>query len=120
VLHKVEGHFIAGYQDGGDQPFKELSIVPGAYDDALSFVADKPEVKARFERVADLVEGFETPFGLELLATVHWVATREGAETPDKARTLIHQWNDRKKAFTDRQIGIAFDTLRSKGWLEAA
>jgi O-acetyl-ADP-ribose deacetylase (regulator of RNase III) len=120
VLNKVEGHFVSGYQDGGDQPFKELTIVPGAYEDATRFLADMPDVQDRFERVAKLVEGFETPFGLELLATVHWVVDREAAHGPDEAVTRIHNWNDRKKAFTPRQIGLAYDVLQSKGWLAAA
>ena len=34
VLNAVEGHFVAGYQDGGDQPDKELTIVPGAIAEA--------------------------------------------------------------------------------------
>lgn len=120
VLHRIEGHFVSGYQDGGDQPFKELTIVPGSFDDAQRFVADRPEMQERFERVADLVEGFETPYGLELLATVHWVATQESADTPEKALERIHGWNERKRTFTQRQVGIAFDTLKSKGWLAAA
>lgn len=120
VLHAVEGHFICGYRDGGDQPFKELAIVPGAFEEAQHFVAERSEVQERFERVAKLVEGFETPYGLELLATVHWVITREGAANPEEALSQIHTWNERKKAFTARQIGLAFETLKSKGWLEAA
>lgn len=120
VLNKVEGHFVSGYQDGGDQPFKELTIVPGAYEDATRFLVDMPDVQDRFERVAKLVEGFETPYGLELLATVHWVVDREAARGPDEAVTRIHNWNDRKKAFTPRQIGLAYDVLQSKGWLAAA
>jgi O-acetyl-ADP-ribose deacetylase (regulator of RNase III) len=120
VLNKVEGHFVSGYQDGGDQPFKELTIVPGAYEDATRFLANMPDVQDRFERVAELVQGFETPYGLELLATVHWVVDREAARGPDEAVTRIHNWNDRKKAFTPRQIGLAYDVLQSKGWLAAA
>lgn len=120
VLHRIEGHFVSGYQDGGDQPFKELAIVPGAYEDAQSFVSDRPEMQERFERVADLVDGFETPFGLELLATVHWVVAHQGARSSEDALTRIHAWNDRKKAFTQRQVAIAYDTLRNKGWLAAA
>jgi O-acetyl-ADP-ribose deacetylase (regulator of RNase III) len=119
VLNKVEGHFVSGYQDGGDQPFKELTIVPGAYEDATRFLADMPDVQDRFERVAKLVEGFETPYGLELLATVHWVVDREAARGPDDAVTLIHSWNERKKAFTPRQIDLAYNVLQAKGWLVA-
>ncbi len=119
VLHRIEGHFVAGYQDGGDQPDKELIIVPGAVEEAEMALSHEPQTHQNFGRVADLVDGFETPYGLELLATVHWVATREGAGTPNEAIARIHNWNDRKKAFTQRQVAIAFDTLKSKGWLKA-
>lgn len=120
VLNRIEGHFISGYQDGGDQPYKELSIVPGAYDDAKNFVASRSDMQERIEKVADLVDGFETPYGLELLATVHWVVTHENADTPSRALERIHAWNERKRTFTERQVAIAFDTLKSKGWLAAA
>lgn len=120
VLNTIEGHFVAGYQDGGDQPDKELSIVPGAIAEAEAALAHEPHTHDQFNRVADLVDGFETPYGLELLATVHWVATREGAATPDAALARIHDWNERKRAFTERQVAIAFDTLKAKGWLAAA
>jgi O-acetyl-ADP-ribose deacetylase (regulator of RNase III) len=120
VLHKVEGHFVAGYSDGGDAPDKQLTVVPGATEDAEAFLADDTETRGRFDHVADLVEGFETPFGLELLATVHWLAKHEGATSADVAVTKVHGWSDRKKAFTPRQIGLAYDVLQSKGWLAAA
>ena len=120
VLHKLEGHFVAGYSDGGDAPDKQLTVVPGATEDAEAFLADDTETRGRFDHVADLVEGFETPFGLELLATVHWLAKHEGATSAEVAVTKVHGWSDRKKAFTPRQIGLAYDVLQSKGWLAAA
>lgn len=120
VLNKVEGHFVAGYQDGGDQPDKELTIVPGAIPEAEAALEHEAATHVHFNKVANLVDGFETPFGLELLATVHWVVTREGADTAEKALAGVRAWNERKKVFTERQVAIAFDTLKSKGWLAAA
>ena len=120
VLNAVEGHLISGYHDGGDAPGKELELVPQAVEEAEAFLADKPATLDRFDRVAKLVEGFETPFGLELLATVHWAATHEGAADADDAAKHIYAWNDRKKQFSPRQIGIGFETLKSGGWLAAA
>ena len=70
---------MSGYADGGDAPDKQLELVPGAVRDAEAFLTEQASTRARFDRVGELVEGFETPFGLELLATVHWVATREKA-----------------------------------------
>ena len=85
LLMSVEGHLTFGYTDGIDDPEKQLELVPGAVADANQFLAGHPNAQRRFERVADLVKGFETPFGLELLSTVHWVSTQEGATTSDKA-----------------------------------
>lgn len=120
VLNAVEGHLISGYRDGGDQPDKPLELVPGAREDAKALLSDKGDIITRFEKVGELVEGFETPFGLELLSTVHWVVTKEGAGNADEAVSKIHSWNERKRQFTPRQIGIAFDVLNRKGWLNAA
>lgn len=117
VLKAVEGHLVAGYADGGDAPNKQIELVPGAIDDALAFVAGDQATKSRFERVGRLVQGFESPFGLELLATVHWVATREGARTGDEVVEKVYSWNDRKRRFTRRQIRLAFDVVQSQGWL---
>lgn len=120
VLHAVEGHLVSGYSDGGDAPDKQIELVPGALKEAELFLTDKKETVSRFDRVGKLVEGFETPFGLELLATVHWVVTRENAASPEDAASKAYAWNDRKRRFSPRQIGIAFETLRAKGWLAAA
>src|SRR5262249_18376934 len=64
VLAAIEGHLVSGYADGGDSPDKQLALVPGAVKDAGDFLEEHPETRARFDRVAKLVEGFETPFGM--------------------------------------------------------
>ena len=120
VFRAIEGHLVAGYADGGDAPDKKLTLVLGAVEQADKFLAESDDTRQRLQRVAKLVEGFETPFGLELLATVHWVAAQEGASTAAEAVTRVHAWSDHKKRFTDRQIRLAFETLSSQGWLSAA
>lgn len=117
VLHAVEGHLIAGYADGGDAPDKPLSLVPGAVDEAKGFLDQHEISRARFERVTRLVEGFESPYGLELLATVHWVMSREGASEHDSVARHVYAWNGRKRQFTPRQLAIAEERLKSQNWL---
>jgi O-acetyl-ADP-ribose deacetylase (regulator of RNase III) len=119
LLMSVEGHLTSGYTDGIDDPEKPLDLVPGAVGDADQFLAGHPNTLRRFERVADLVKGFETPFGLELLSTVHWAATREGAVTQDKAIAATFDWNERKRRFSPQQIALAWNVLRDKGWFSA-
>ncbi len=117
VLTSIEGHFVSGYADGGDDPERQLELVPGAVREATAFLADHPETSDRFARVAKLVEGFETSFGLELLSTVHWVATRENAKTAGEVVEHVYRWGDRKRAYTAGQIHRAWEVLRDKRWL---
>ena len=118
LLRDVEGYFVAGYRDGGNAPDKELELVPGAVSDANQFLDGHLDTRARFDRVAELVAGFESSFGLELLSTVHWVITRETPGNLDEAISRVYDWNARKKQFSVRQIGLAADVLANKGWIE--
>lgn len=118
VLHKIEGHFISGYTDGGDKSDKQLELVPGAIEDATAFLETHPKTRERFNKVADLVEGFESSFGLELLATVHWVVSNEQVRTVDDVVTQTYAWNACKKQFSQRQIKLAVDVLSQKGWID--
>lgn len=77
VLEVMEGHFIRGYGDS-QKPNAEIELLPGAVDEATTFLTGKSDSLARLDRVAQLIEGFETPYGMELLATTHWVAHRGG------------------------------------------
>ncbi len=116
VLNAIEGHMISGYADGGDDPKKPLEIVPGTIDEASRFLSEHTETRERFQRVNELVEGFETPFGLELLATVHWVMKYENATFQEDIVKQTYAWNSRKKQFTERQIHLAVNVLTQKGW----
>lgn len=118
VLRAIEGHLVSGYADGGDAPDKPLSLVPGAVEEASSFLAEHFATRERFDRVGQLVDGFETPFGLELLATVHWIATRDGSvRSVDDVVQRTYAWNTHKQQFSPRQIGIAVNVLVQKGWI---
>jgi hypothetical protein len=64
------------------------------------------------------VEGYETPFGLELLATLHWVVVKEGAREMKAIVEGVRSWNQRKRQFTPAQIELAAQRLREQGWIE--
>jgi O-acetyl-ADP-ribose deacetylase (regulator of RNase III) len=118
VLKAVEGHLVSGYADGGDAPDKQLKLVPGALEDAVAFLKNEAATQTRLERVSTLVEGFESPFGLELLSTVHWIATTELVQSVDDVVALTYAWNERKTQYSRRQIALAVDVLSRKGWIE--
>lgn len=118
VLKTVEGHLVSGYADGGDAPDKQLKLVPGALEDASTYLKSKSDTQARLEKVSDLVEGFESPFGLELLSTVHWVVSKERAQCADDVAARTYAWNDRKRQFSRRQIVLAINVFSRKRWIE--
>ncbi len=116
VLNAIEGYFVVGYADGGDHPNKRIELVPGAIEEADELLHQHKETHARFDRVSQLVDGFESPVGMELLATVHWLVQREGVNNPDQVIEATYAWNERKKRLTPRQICLAYDRLAECGW----
>lgn len=119
VLNTIEGYLILGYSDGGDKPDKKIELIPGALQNSINFLKTNvaSDTLKNLEKVADLVDGFETPFGLELLSTVHWIVKEENAKSIDEIVEKIYAWSDKKKRFTARQIEIAFEVLKHKGWV---
>lgn len=117
LLSLIEGHFITGYGDAEDKPQRPIELLPGVSRLAEGFIASHPVTRARFERVSRLIHGFETPYGMELLATVHWVFTRDGARSADQAVEKMYSWSQRKRVFEHKQIHLAWQVLKDQGWL---
>jgi O-acetyl-ADP-ribose deacetylase (regulator of RNase III) len=118
LLNEIEGHFIEGFGDAGDQPSKPIRLDSQASARAEGYLDRYPRTRERFERVVRLIAGFETPFGMELLATVHWVAKYEEAETAEEAVAKTYAWNNRKRMFQETHIRKAWERLERQGWLE--
>jgi O-acetyl-ADP-ribose deacetylase (regulator of RNase III) len=126
VLDVVEGHYLIGYGDGSAKVLEAepLRLLPGAVEAAESVLGESVETRYRIERVLDLVSGFESMYGLELLASVHWVVSTEcpGARAdPAAAAEVIRSWTPRKaRLFTTHHVEVAMQALDERGWLPAA
>lgn len=117
VLQRIDGHFIRGYGDRSRQSSIRLDEM--ALDEAKIFLNSHENSINRIQRVTELIEGFETPYGLELLSTIHWLNN----EKPDIEHNLPYylegfsNWNKRKKeTFATNHIEIAFNHLNDSGW----
>lgn len=125
VLRLLEGHYISGFGDGSApvQEAEPLTILPGAEEAATPVLDVHPETRRRIERVLELADGFETAYGLELLASVHWAAHEDAtaAVDPDRAESDVRAWSPRKgRMFTTDHIRTAWTALRDRGWLTTA
>lgn len=118
VLEVLEGHYIRGYGDT-QKPDVEIELLPGAARQADVFLRQHPEAAGKLDVVVDLVDGFETPYGMELLSSVHWLAIHDGEATDaDTAVAAMLRWNDRKsKLFKPEHIRVAWNRLQEEGWI---
>jgi len=89
--------------------------------DRLEAYFTSPEAKIYrpvLEATANIIDGFESPLGMELLATVDWLR-RQGVEPTIPAMTAgIHNWPGGEKAaarkvkiFDERLVGLALERL---------
>ncbi len=119
VLQELDGHFIRGYGDRDQK--SQMYVLPEGRKASQRYLEKHLEADDRLKKVSNLINGFETPYGLEMLATIHWVATREDAQAGDdceKAIALVKQWNERKrKLFKHSHLRKAWKRLKEENWL---
>lgn len=118
ALQRIEGHFIRGY--GDRSRFASVRLLPDALDEANAFLKAHPGTLERLDRVSSLIEGFESPYGMELLATVHWLAQENQMvkNNSDAAVEGVKAWSEHKKqTFQPEHIKIAWSRLRDENWI---
>lgn len=120
VLNKMEGHYIRGVGDGVVDA--EIEPMPNALAEADAFLAndaDGPALNKRVTKVEQLIDGFQSPYGMELLATVYWVARNEPyAQNHTEALRAVRAWNERKRELMQpAHVEIAWNRLVDEGWI---
>jgi O-acetyl-ADP-ribose deacetylase (regulator of RNase III) len=121
ALNNMEGHYLRGVGDGVAE--SEIEPTETATTEAEQFIRshNESELAARVARVERLIEGYQSPYGMELLASVHWVATRDLASSADAAVMAVLRWNDRKRQVLKRDhLVSAWARLSDEGWLSKA
>ncbi len=121
VMNRFEGHFLQGYGDGQNKPDTVIQLLEAAVEEAreVSKKNSSEDERARLDRVLKLIEGFESPYGLELLATVHWVIAQEHAgKDPKAVISSVHAWNRRKRdMMKPADVEVATNRLAELNWI---
>lgn len=121
VLQRIDGHYTRGYGDRSGK--SEVYLLEGAIEEADSFLKNDENARKMLDSVARLIRGFETPYGMELLATVYWVAkvSPEVVKDPDLVIRKVQEWSPRKKfRMQPQHITKALKRLKQENWLKAA
>lgn len=121
VLIRLEKHYTLGYGDGKDSPTTPIELLPGAVEEAEKFLREDKATLHRMDRVAALLEGFEDPYGLELLSSVHWVMRQkpEARDDIEAAVEAVQKWNARKhRVLKAEHLVKAWQRLKEQKWDE--
>lgn len=122
LLDGLDGSYLSADKRLGDAgPFDYIHFVDAKKDKVAAFLT-MPEAKpyrAVLEATTGLIDGLESPFGMELLSTVDWLVSQEGitADVPSVVEGLA-RWPGDEKArkrkvdlFDQRVVAIALDAL---------
>jgi hypothetical protein len=118
VLQALDGHYIRGYGDRSRRP--EINLLPKGAEEARLFLSEFPDAEERLEKTRRLIEGFESPYGMELLASVLWIVEENPQAAADLSRVItgIQEWSSRKRAlFKAEHIRKAWQRLQDEKWL---
>lgn len=123
ALENMEGHYIHGLGDGVVEA--EIEPTKTAQLEATSFLEQELEGQSIIDavaRVADLIDGFQSAYGMELLATVHWVAANAPLATnPDEALAAVQEWSPRKAGLMQAaHVNAAWARLSAQSFIPAS
>lgn len=105
VFSDMEGTWIKGFRDGTGRAFDTFSILPSARSAAGNTKGTQEETFV--QKLDDLIDGFESAVGLELLGTVHWAIVEEHVPAEaDKVFDAISNWCDNKDGWGDRKKNL--------------
>ncbi len=121
LLNSLDGSYLHCDKRIGDaDPLDVIWFDDGRKDHVQTYLkSEAKDYVPALEATTDMIDGFESPFGLELLATVDWLLAKESvAPTVPAVREGLRRWRvgpaeaDRKhRLFDDRALGIALERL---------
>ncbi|MBB3196766.1 type II toxin-antitoxin system antitoxin DNA ADP-ribosyl glycohydrolase DarG [Roseateles terrae] len=125
LLNNLDGSYLHAEKRISDaDPLAVVWFDDGRKDVVQTYL--RTEAKAyseALEATSAIIDGFESPFGMELLSTVDWLLAREGVEPHLAAvREGLRHWRggtdaaSRKlRLFDDRSLAIALGRLTQTG-----
>jgi O-acetyl-ADP-ribose deacetylase (regulator of RNase III) len=119
VLQEMEGHYLVGYGDRSShvQDLQPIRLIDDAGAAAVAWLrSHDPQAIERIEVLLRLIDGFETPYSMELLATVHFAASQERGSGVAELVDTVRAWSGRKaRLFTSDHVQVAYERLSDQG-----
>jgi len=125
LLNGLDGSYLHCDKRLGDaSPFDVIWFDDSKKDKVETYLKSEGKLYGpALEMTADLIDGFESPLGMELLATVDWLIQKDGIKPERGAiRVALNGWaggeqaaKRKQRLFEDRLIDLALHRLSSFG-----
>ncbi len=122
LLNNLDGSYLHSEKRISDaDPLDVIWFDDGRKTIVQSYLKSEAKAYAHaLESTSALIDGFESPFGMELLATVDWLLAREDvAPNVPAVREGLQHWRGgpgaaarKDRLFDDRALGIALERLK--------
>jgi O-acetyl-ADP-ribose deacetylase (regulator of RNase III) len=114
VLYKLNGKYLTGIEQMQAKAFEPLYLNYKRYPEVQDYIRKNltPEQHTRLKNLFMLINGFESPLSLEILASVDYLLSEDPKLTSNELMKKIQSWSERKKKLIDKeQIEIALERL---------
>lgn len=99
AIAALEGHQLIGFGDGTGGARADIGLLPGVAEEAEKAVSSDSRFNAAWTKLSKAFAGYEYPEGMELLASVHFLAAQD--DGPPKESDVVAQelaaWSPRKR-----------------------
>ncbi len=116
VLYALNGQFIKGVSLKNNRPFEPIELNMDRVGEVDRFIMEQANAdqRKRLEILVELLDGFQSPAGLELLASLDFLIRENKTFDIDLLSGALKQWSSRKeRLFTHHHIAAALSRLRA-------
>ena len=119
LLKNVNGKYIHGLEELDAKPFEMLSLEYSTKQEVVDYVHNMSSVqKSNLSAVLKLIDGFESAFAMEILATVAYIMNESPGINLQSVINEVGLWSDRKKRlFSEEVIALAYNRLLLCKWV---
>lgn len=98
VLYYLNGFYLKGLEQHNAKPFEPLQLNYERREEVEQYIQKNlfAEQKARLEGLIRLIDGFQSTYALEILATVDFILKENPAASEEEVLAKAREWSARK------------------------
>lgn len=111
LLKHINGYYIY-FKSERNKPDTTIRLNEDRFEAVEEYISKKltKDQKHRIKKLIDFIEGFESPYGLELLATVDFIKRNKTNIKFEELTNEVHNWTNRKRTLMKPfHLEVAFE-----------